>query len=270
MFAAGAGSLAGWVAAAALKAAPAHAADGDPVTAGQTTDANSETVLRRPGATASTDNALKVRGYGSATGVRAISEDGTGVVGAATGVGLGVRGEGAQGVLGEASGPSASIGVYGVCPSSSGGYGVYGQHSDSATPGAAGGTGVYGESHSSNGFGVYGRCDENLAVTGMTDTGTGGYFVATDHFKGTGLAVSGPAEFSSSGIATVPAGTRRITVDPGQDVNTDTRVLATLLGNPGGTTAVQYVARDTAADRFTIWLTATVPNPTKVAWFQIG
>lgn len=62
MFAAAVGSLAGWIGAAILRAAPAQAADGDPVTAGQTTDATSETVLRGPGATASTDNALKVRG----------------------------------------------------------------------------------------------------------------------------------------------------------------------------------------------------------------
>jgi hypothetical protein len=80
--------------------------------------------------------------------------------------------------------------------------------------------------------------------------------------------VQGRASFSSSGIGTITAGTRSrlVTPVPALDLTTSSKVLVTLLGNPGGATAVQRVAVDTAANRFTVYLTANANAATRFAW----
>ena len=79
--------------------------------------------------------------------------------------------------------------------------------------------------------------------------------------------MSGPVQFSTSGLATIPGGDDRVIVSPGVALNGSSKVLATLMGNPGGTVALRRVAVQDAADTFTIFLSGAAANSVKVAWF---
>jgi hypothetical protein len=73
-----------------------------------------------------------------------------------------------------------------------------------------------------------------------------------------------------AGVATIAATTKSVVVTPGIDLTSASAVVATLQGNPGGTTTVQRVSIDTVNDRFTIWLTANSTATVKVAWHVFG
>jgi hypothetical protein len=107
----------------------------------------------------------------------------------------GVFGEGlANGVRGEAFASSSGSGVYGQ--NDGNGNGVYGHASNSAA------SGVYGQ-NDGTGFGVAGRASSGTGVLGDSANGVG---VSASSQNATALKVTGKAQFSRSGIATV-AGT---------------------------------------------------------------
>ena len=120
---------------------------------------------------------------------------------------------------------------------------------------------------STAGRGVTGKATAGRGVHGEATSGTGGHFTAT---TGTALQAVGPVRFSSAGLATIPAGSKSVTVAPGLDITAATKVLATLQTSPGPTTTIQRVSRNATADTFTIWLTANASANTTVAWFVIS
>jgi hypothetical protein len=143
-------------------------------------------------------------------------------------------------------------------------------------------TGVYGEAKqdstargvagvSTSGRGVYGAATTGYGVRGQATTGAALYGQTSGLKSGVALRTVGKVRFDNSvGLATIASGTKSVTVTPGIDLTTTSAVVATLQGNPGGTTTVQRVAIDTAADTFTIYLTANSTASVKVAWHVFG
>jgi hypothetical protein len=60
-----------------------------------------------------------------------------------------------------------------------------------------------------------------------------------------------------------------VTPSPALNLTSSSKVLVTLMGNPGGTVAVQRVAVDTVNDRFTVYLTGSAGASTRFAWFVL-
>jgi hypothetical protein len=210
----------------------------------------------------------------------ALSPDGTGVMG--EGAGWGVWGESSStskpattgystgnhtGVVGW-SGPTspwasgkAKTGVYGYAAQDSGSRGVWGV--------SPAGQAVRGEATS--GRGVYGQATTGYGVRGQATTGSAVYAATTDPLKGYALRAIGRVKLDKcAGVATIAAGTRSIVVIPGIDLVSTSAVVATLQGNPGGTTTVQRVAVNTTTNAFTIYLTANSTASVKVAWHVFG
>jgi hypothetical protein len=142
--------------------------------------------------------------------------------------------------------PLARTGVYGFSATGTTAFGVVGQ--------------------STNGQGVRGVVTSGIGVRGVASTtGTGGRF---DSASGLALHTVGRLRLEKAvGIASIASGTKTVTVTPGTDLTATTVVLATLRGDPGGTTAVQRVAIDTVANTFSIILTANATSAVAVSWF---
>lgn len=215
------------------------------------------------------------------SGVHGVSAAGTAVYGEETGGGtgvhgqaprgLGVRGTGyGTGVVGDAA-HARGFGVQGYNRHGlNGGYGVFGF----ARTGVWGdGTiGVIGRGVVDHGIGVEGDGlgEGGIGVFGATSANSGGVGVyATAPNPGsTALQVQGSAVFSSSGRATVPAGSDRITVT-GPTVGPASTVLATVQQDKPGV-AVRAAVPDPAAGSFTILLTQASTTETAVAWFVMN
>jgi len=144
--------------------------------------------------------------------------------------------------------------------------GVYGW---STAEGIAVSMGVLGRSTAPVGYGVFGTSNKGTGVQGITEDGTAVSATVGSGGSGRALAVNGRALFTSSGIATVGAGNAQKVVDPGISLTATSKVLATVMGNPGGTIVLKRVIVDAAADTFTIVLTGNAANATDVAWFVL-
>ena len=240
----------------------AKAADGQPVLVGGEYDGSSVTKI--------TVTSPAVALWGKSTeesGVVGESFELPGVRGH-SGVSSGVDGRG-------------SVGVRGGSPGGSGVFGVSGSEWDKPFPWARL-TGVYGyaahdvsargvHGHSTVGRGVFGQATTGQAVHGYATTGTAGYFATELPTSGFALRAIGRVKLDKCvGIATVASGTKSIVVSPGIDLGTGSAVVATLQGTAGGTTTVHRVAVDTAANSFTIYLTANSTSNVKVAWHVFG
>jgi hypothetical protein len=166
---------------------------------------------------------------------------------------------GVFGFSGSAGLPATPVktGVYGYAVQDEASRGVWGRSNA--------GRGVYGQA--STGRGVDGQATSGRGVSGTATTGTGGYFTAT---TGTALRAEGPVRFKTSGLATITTGTRSVTVTPGLDLTSSTKILALLQGDAGGSTAVQRVAIEMVANTFTIRLTANTVRNVRVSWFAIS
>jgi hypothetical protein len=232
---------------------------------------------------------------GTAVGVAGDSVNGIGVKGESTG-GSGVLGSSSLGVGVEGQSDTAAgvdgfsasgFGIAGASNStdyaairgwSNGNHtGVFGVSGSPAivTPAK---TGVYGYAaqdanargvtgRSTAGRGLNGQATTGRGVHGQATSGTGVYATAT---TGTALRAVGPVRFSSAGLATIPSGSKSVTVNPGLDITGASKVLALPQTNPGGTTTIQRIARNTVANTFTIYLTANAAANTIVAWFLIS
>jgi len=235
-------------------------------------------------------NLTGVRGWSYAgAGVDGQSPVGTGVCGTSeTGTGVSARGnEGvhAEGdMAGVFGGSSAGTGVQGK---SGGGWGVTGA-SDGTEFGASGG--VFGMSDKT--VGIFGLSAEGIAVEGRSDhdpaTGTGvkGYSRKGEGVLGeseegtavratavtpaaTALRVEGRVAFQTAGLGAIAAGTKSAMVNPGVPLTAATKVLVTLMSDPG-LRALKYVSVDPTADTFTVHLTGLAARtPISFAWFVI-
>ncbi len=173
--------------------------------------------------------------------------------------GTGVFGEGTYGLFGQG-------GTYGVYGGGGGTYGVYGN----------GGTGVYGQSAFANGVfgqtsantasGVYGQNDgTGVGVAGRSDNGTG---VLALSANGTALKVTGKAEFSRSGKATIKAGNTSVVVN-NVALASASLVLATLQQVQAGI-YVAGVVPNVANSKFSIRLNKPPTANLNVAWFVVN
>jgi hypothetical protein len=202
----------------------------------------------------------------SGDGVTGFSSLGDGVRGTSNSS-YGVRGDTITGI--GVDGKTSASNMPAILGSATGsGTGVLGYSGVLPSPPARAKTGVYGHAvQDSTSRGVWGRADAGRGVYGQATSGTGGYFSAT---TGTALRAEGPVRFSSAGLATIPSGSKSVTVTPGLDITGSSKVLAMPQTNPGGSTTIQRISRNATANTFTIWLTATATANTTVAWFVIS
>lgn len=253
-------------------------------------------------ADAADGQAVLVGGEYTASSVTKISQtaDSTQAIWGASGAGTGVFGQSASsyGVHGQST---SGIGIVGDSTSNSGIFGashsatwsaiigtsagnstgVYGA-SGGIAPGAPAKTGVYGyaaqdssargvHGQSTAGRGIYGQATSGYGVRGYATSGTAGYFASAAPTSGTALRAVGRVKLDKCvGVATIAKNTKSVTVTPGIDVVSTAAVVATLQGNPGGTTTVQRVSISPTANTFTIYLTANSTATVKVAWHIFG
>ncbi len=231
-----------------------------------------------------------VEGYGgSGTG----AADGMGVLavggGSSSGIGLLAQGTGSGvGVLAY-GGPNGGVGVQaqgtgapgvsassdttdGVAGSSASGYGVhgttnadlpavYGQSLGTGT----GAIGVQGDGSDAGVLGYGGRGVYGLPTSGGTGVVASGALDGT----GIGLDVVGPAQFLLSGLASIAAGAKSVTVT-GVSLRSGSLVLATVQNNAGA--SVENAIPNVAHSKITINLNKAVPagKTASVAWFVVN
>ena len=253
-----------------------------------------------PGVRGNADSAAGVEGLStSSTGVYGFSASGTGVFGTSTngygvhatsnngsafraqssnGVAVTALSEAANAVAGATDATSMAA-ILGHSRGNSTAIFGYSSSVSGEVPDARAKTGVYGQADQDSGSrGVWGQSQKGQGVRGQTSSGRGVHGQAT-----TGVAVSGTATTGyalatdgrvkldkSAGQATIAAGTSSVTVTPGIDLTSTSAVVATLNGDPGGSTVLKRVAIDTAANTFTIHLTGNTVGAIKAAWVVLG
>jgi hypothetical protein len=128
---------------------------------------------------------------------------------------------------------------------------------------------------SASGIGVAGNSDIGSGMYGYSDTGYGvlaesalGTAVRAATGNGYALVTSGRLDLSTSGVATIPAGATSVIVEPGVIVTAGTLVLLTSRVNLKGRDL--WFTTDEATDTFTIRMSATRTNITKVSWLLLG
>ncbi len=243
LLAGGTGALAVLTAEALARPASAAAADGGNVVLGQD---NSEATVTSITNSTDGDDALLLTAAGSGTGLFSQSGSGDGVHGTSDS-GNGVSGKafssGASGILGEHGG---------------GGNGVFGHASNPAA------SGVYGQ-NDGTGFGVAGRADGGTGLLGDSADGVG---VWASSQNGTALKVTGAAQFSRSGVATV-AGTAaapKNSVRVSLPITGTSMMTALLQKHVAGVWVVAAVA-NVRGGYFTIYLNKAVSTPVgPIAW----
>ncbi len=184
-------------------------------------------------------------------------------------------GDGSWGVLGQVGG-TGGIGVvgeggtYGVEGNTATGTGVYGNTTADGQNGVYGhaantsGSGVYGQ-NDGTGFGVAGRASGGTGTLGDSANGTG---VWASSQNATALKVSGKAQFSRSGVATV-AGTAaapKKSVKVSLPITAKSMMTATLQKYVPGVSVVAAVP-NVAGGYFTIYLNKSVTTSAgPIAW----
>jgi len=85
----------------------------------------------------------------------------------------------------------------------------------------------------------------------------------------TALRVEGRVAFQTAGLGTIRIGARSATVNPGVPLTAATKVLVTLMSDPG-LRALKYVSVNPIAGTFTVRLTGLAARtPISFAWFVI-
>lgn len=148
---------------------------------------------------------------------------------------------------------------------SSSGTGVAGNSSSfygmQATSNTGSGVGAF----SSTGVGAYGASGSHRGVWGFSDTGTGLFGSCT---TGLALHAQGRIKFSTSGVATIIAGSTSKVINPGVNVTSSSFVLLTPKADIG--TRALWFTTNTTNDRFTIRMSSARSRNTKVAWLLVG
>lgn len=274
---------AAWLAGVARPIA-ARAADGDPLILGERNTERTTTGLdtRAEGATtlvvaAHGESSVAILGSsGEGSGVRGESNRGAGVS-ASSSLGNAVEGTSYSGIgvtgnsflgAGVQGGSSEFAGVQG---NSRYGVAVDGGNVSQEQPAVrgwaqAGQTGVFGISSPEGEPVPLPVSPVGVGVFGLSQVSGGTGVVATGDV---GVDVRGRALFSSSGTATVRAGTRSVDVATEFTLSKGSRILATLQGSPGNGAVVQAaIPQDERS--FRIVLSEPVARDVTIAWFVIG
>jgi len=136
------------------------------------------------------------------------------------------------------------------------------------------GTGTYGSTQS--GSGLRGAADTGTGTAGDTQSGTGVAGHGQERIAGsfdteTGIALKTTGRLSllkTSGIATIPAGTRSKNITPGVDILSSSFILLTPRSDLG--TRRLWVTTDATSNRFTIRLSSNIWSSVKIGWLLIG
>jgi hypothetical protein len=280
------------VASAVGRPLPTRAANGDPVLAGGSYVASAATQFDTTGAPltpalmgfGSSGNGLRGSSF-SVEGVIGFSSSGSGIAGLSdSGVGAAGTSHSSYGVLGTST---TSYGVYGIGSIRPGvvgrtenSTGVQGYSGDPAKlPAPPANTGVYGHAsetvtaigvrgRTTSGRGVQGEALGGIGVRAVATSGTGVLATAT---TGVALRATGRVLFDDcAGLATIASGTSSVVVTPGIALGPTSAAVATLQGNPAGTTTVKSVSIDATADTLTIHLTGNATSDLSVAWHVFG
>ncbi len=267
LLARGTGALAAVLTAEVLaRPTPAVADNGGNVILGA---ANTETSFTQISNSTAGQISLWGQAAGSGTGLYGTTVDGAGVIGDASGNGYGVQGYsgtgGGDAVLGLSEGTGNGVHGYasgspsGVLGENGGtGNGVYGHVNNS------GASGVYGQ-NDGTGFGVAGRAAGGVGALGDSANGVG---VWASSQNATALKVTGSAQFSRSGTATV-AGT---SAAPKSSVRvhlpiTAKSMMTALLQKRVSGVYVAAAVPDVAGGYFTIYLNKAVSTSVgPIAW----
>jgi hypothetical protein len=276
------GGIGAWAASAVGRANPVRADDGDPVLLATTNTATNGTLVHNQ-----VNNAIVFKGLsdGSGTGIVGESDAGTGVWGVSasasavrgsSGSSHGVFGHSdtSTGIRGEtASTAAAAKGVHGVVLSTSPGSLSAGVRGENNGTGGAG-IGVHG-SQAGSGWGIFGTTPAGLGVNGTSSSGTGvrgssssgaGLFGVSSN--GFALQTEGRLKVSTSGVATIAAGSTSKTVNAGVNVTSGSFVLLTPKANIGG--RALWFTTNPSGDTFRIRMSSSRSSNTKVAWLLLG
>jgi hypothetical protein len=141
-----------------------------------------------------------------------------------------------------------------------------------ATSTDPGGWGVVGETQSTAGTGVLGFASNNVGtswgVYGESFSPSGVGVVAWNGTGGLAFRSQGRAKFSTSGVASIPAGSTSKTINPGVNVTSKSFVLLTPKTNIG--TRALWFSTNPSTDRFTIRMNSARSSSTRVAWLLLG
>ena len=258
------GGAAALAAATLGRPAPAWAADGQPVTIGQSNTGTTGTILTRTAGDAFTGSTAATSAAGIVGLHTGVANGGFGVRGSTSSMG----GTGVAGIAGAATGSAAGVSGTSISPT---GYGVYGDMSSATGVNA----GVFGHSSSSSGRGVLGRATASsgadaIGVEGFTNSPAGAGVKAINQSSGVALRVQGQVTFSTAGLVHIGAGSRSAQVGPGVDISNSSKVLAMLQSNGGTGVGVLRITRNPTANTFTILLNADATQTCTVAWFVIS
>jgi hypothetical protein len=198
--------------------------------------------------------ALAASAIGRATPVRAATGDPITVDGTFTGVGTTqLTTSGNAAFKGISSDPGGNA-LWGVCTAQTGGaWAVLGQSA------STGGIGVIGLDDATSGatYGVYG------AVASPAGVG-----VYANNGAGVALKADGRTKLSTSGVASISAGSTSKTITPNVNVTSSSFVLLTPKAKLGGRDL--WFTTDAANNRFTIHMSSSRSSGTKVAWLLLG
>lgn len=152
------------------------------------------------------------------------------------------------------------------CRSIAGGTGLFGESGGSGILSAPLKTGVYGVVGSAaDSQGVWGVAPEGRGVRGETTSGVGLLGIAASGFA---LQTAGRTKLSTSGVATIPAGSTGVTISPGVNVTGGSFVLLTPKANIGS--RALWFTTNATADSFTIRMSSQRSSNTRVAWLLLG
>ena len=137
-------------------------------------------------------------------------------------------------------------------------------------PGSPAKTGVFGyAAQDASAVGAVGQTTIGTGVSGVATSGVG--VSASAGNKGIALITHGRVDFSTSGLATVPAGSASMQISAGSNLETNSRILCTLESNQAGL-SIDRITRNAVANTFRVILSGTVGagKIAKVNWFVIG
>ncbi|HEX6128817.1 MAG TPA: hypothetical protein VF071_07350 [Candidatus Limnocylindria bacterium] len=285
------GGLGAWAASAVGRASPVRAENEYIQVGGEYTTATSQTRIRNE---TNTEDVFRAESSTSGTALGGTSNSGIAVFGwstsyygvfghsashvavhGQTNTGVGVNGFSGygKGVYGSSS---AGLGVGGFTTATNqpavmaeahgNSTGVLGYSGTKPTPAAKAKTGVYGHATQDIGSrGVWGRSNAGQGVRGQATSGVGLFGTATNGFA---LRTAGRTKLSTSGVATIAAGSTSKTVTPGVDVTSGSFVLLTPKANIGS--RALWFTTNASANTFTIRLSSSRSSGTKVAWLLLG
>jgi hypothetical protein len=196
--------------------------------------------------------ALAAGAIGRANPVRAATGDPVTVDGSFSGSGsTQITTTGSSGFYGVSSNPNADA-ILGVATAASGSaWGVRGQTASTS------GVGVRAIANAGSGtnYGVY--------ASNASPAGVGVYATAA-----VALQTNGRTKLSTSGVASISAGSTSKTITPGVNVTANSFVLLTPKANLG--TRALWFTTNATADTFAIHISSSRSSATKVAWLLLG